>query len=1051
MIRYFAKHATAANLLMILFVVLGIMSLSSLRRETLPDFSKDMVKISVVYPGATAEDIEDAINRRIEDAVDGVSYVRETTSEAREGIGTVIVEMAPGGDMRTFLQDIKSEVDAINDFPTQAEDPVVGELNQTDRVVSIAVSGPMSVTDLKHYTEDLKDRLKHDAGVSLVNISGFSERQIRIQIPASILMQYGISMDNIADIISRQSVDLPAGAIETRDQDILIRFTDERKTPLEFDDLVVVASPSGAEIRLGDIAQIRDVFELAEDKFIFNGQRAGLLEISKTKSEDTLDVYEVVRDFVEREQQLTPEGVELTLTQDISSIVADRLQMLTKNGLQGLLLVFLTMWLFFNFRLSFWVALGLPVSFLGAFFIMPQIGYSLNMLTMVGLLIGLGLLMDDAIVIAENVATHLARGKPALEAVIDGVSEVKNGVLASFLTTIFVFGPIAFLEGDMGKVLKVMPVVLILVLAVSLIEAFLILPNHLAHSLKHHDPNRVSRFRRRFEERLERIRENVLGRMVDLVIQWRYAFVGIVIGIFILSVGMLAAGILKFKPFPDVDGDLVQARILLPQGTPLTKTEALVGRIVDAIYQVGEEFAPAQPQGKRLIQNVSVQYSVNADAYEVGAHVATVSADLLSAEVRNARVDDILNRWRELTGRVPDVIAIKFAEPSLGPAGRPIDIRLRGTDLAELKSASLALQAWLNQFDGVFDVSDDLRPGKPEVRLRMREGAKALGLDAQTVASQLRSAYYGRTAREIQVGRDSFEIDVRLRDEDKSSLADLTAFHVTLPDGKQAPLESVAEWTSDRGYARIAAVDGMRTVTVQGDVDSRIANTQQIISLMKQEFLPQLRQSHPSVRTSLEGEARESAATGASLARGFAIGLVGIFLLLSFQFRSYLEPVTVMVAIPLAFIGVVWGHLLMGLNLTMPSMMGAVSLAGIVVNDSILLVEFIKIRRRGGQSIADAARHASRERFRAVLITSLTTIAGLLPLLSERSLQAQILIPLAASIVFGMIASTFLALLVVPSLYTILGDLGLTSVQKVDDDQTTDSKLSVLTRSSKET
>ena len=1026
MIRFFAKHPTAGNLLMILFVVLGVMSLSSLRRETFPDFSKDLVKITVVYPGATAADIEDAICRRIEDAVDGISYVRETIAEAREGLGTVTVEMEPGGEIDTFLQDIKSEVDAIDDFPDQAEDPVVEKLNQTDRVVAIAVSGPMTVTDLKHYAEHLKDRLKRDAGVSLVTVSGFSDRQIRIQIPAGILMQYGLSVDDVASVIARQSVDLPAGAIETRDQDILIRFTDERKSPLEFNDLVVVAGSSGAEIRLGDIAQIRDVFELAEEKFIFNGRRAGLLEISKTKTEDTLEMYDAVKQFVEQERHIAPPGVLLSLTQDVSSIVADRLHLLTTNGLQGLVLVFLTMWLFFNLRLSFWVAMGLPVSFLGAFFVMPQIGYSLNMLTMVGLLIGLGLLMDDAIVIAENVATHLDRGKPALTAVIEGVREVKNGVLASFTTTICVFGPIAFLEGDMGKVLRVMPVVLILVLAVSLVEAFWILPNHLAHALAHQESRRRSRFRRWFEERLERFRERVLGAVVDRVIRWRYLFVGMVIGAFILSVGTLAAGILKFKAFPDVDGDLVQARILLPQGTPLATTETLVGRVVDAIHQVDREFSPDQPEGMRLIQNVSVQYNHNSDAYESGAHLATVSADLLSAELRNARIDDILNRWRAITGRVPDVIALKFGESGFGPAGRPIDIRLSGDDLAELKSASLALQEWLNQFHGVFDLSDDLRPGKPEFRLRMREGAKALGLDAQAVASQLRSAYHGRTVSEIQVGRESYEIDVRLRDEDKSSLANLTDFHVTLPDGKQAPLESVALLSRDRGYARIAAVDGQRTVTIQGDVDARIANTQQIMTLMKETFLPQLRTSHPGVRVSLEGEAKESAATGASLARGFVIGLVGIFILLSFQFRSYIEPATVMVAIPLAFIGVIVGHLLMGLDLSMPSMMGAVSLAGIVVNDSILLVEFIKIHRRRGRQTSDAARRASRERFRAVLITTLTTVAGLLPLLAEKSLQAQVLIPLAASIVFGMLASTVLVLLVVPALYTILDDFGLT-------------------------
>ena len=1032
MIRFFAKHPTAANLLMILFVVMGLASLSSLRRETFPDFSEDQVQITVVYPGATAEDVEDAICRRVEDAVDGVNYVKEITSQAKEGIGTITVEMQSGGDMAAFLNDIETEVDAIDDFPDKAEDPIVKEMNRTDRVVSIAVSGNMSHADLKNYCEDLKDRLKLDAGVSLVEVSGFSDRQIRIQIPAAILLQYGISMDDIAGVIARQSVDLPSGSIETRDQDVLIRFTDERQTPLEFDDLVVVAGDSGAEIRLGDIATIRDVFEDDEDKFIFNGRRGGLLEITKTKAEDTLTVYEAVKTFLDNERQIAPKGVTLTLTRDLSSVVADRLQLLTKNGIQGLVLVFLTMWLFFNLRLSFWVAMGLPVSFLGAFFFMPQIDYSLNMLTMVGLLIGLGLLMDDAIVIAENVATHLARGKSALDAVVDGVSEVKNGVLASFVTTVCVFGPISFLEGNMGKVLKVMPVVLILVLSVSLVEAFWILPRHLAHSLRHHDPGRVSSFRRRFEGWIDSFRETIVGRIVDLAVKWRYLAVGSTIGVFILSVGMMAAGALKFQAFPDVDGDVLQARILLPQGTPLERTEALVARLTDALDTVDQEFAPAQPDGRHLIENVSVQFNVNSDAYESGAHVATVSADLLAAEIRNARIDDVANRWRDITGEVTDVISLKFGEMSFGPAGRPIDIRLQGHDLDMLKSVSLEMQHWLNQFKGVFDVSDDLRPGKPEIRVRMREGAKALGLDAQSVAAQLRSAYYGTTASEIQVGSESYEIDVRLTDEDKNSLADLSYFHVTLPDGKQAPLESVAELTYGRGYARIAAVDGLRTVTIQGDVDPRIANSRQLMIRLEKELLPELKRKYPGFRTSLEGESKESAETGGSMARGFLIGIVGIFILLSFQFRSYMEPLVVMLAIPFAFIGVIWGHIAMGLELSMPSMMGAVSLAGIVVNDSILLVEFIKIRRREGQSIPEAARHASRERFRAVLLTSLTTIAGLLPLLSEKSLQAQMLIPMATSIVCGLMASTVLVLVIVPSLYSILGDLGLAS--KLEDE-----------------
>lgn len=1031
MIRFFANHPTAANLLMLIFIVMGIFSISSLRRETFPDFSADQVEVRMIYPGATAEEVEEAVCRRIEDAVDGVNHVEDIRSEAQEGLARVVIEMRPGKDLDRFIDDIKTEVDAISDFPEHAEDPVIAELGRTDNVISVAVTGPMSPPDLKAYCEDLKDRIRTEAGISLVTIQGFSDHQIRIQIHAQTLMQYGFSMAAIADAISRQSVDMPAGTIETSEQEILVRFTDERRTPQEFQDLVVVAGKSGAEIRLSDIAVIRDVFEQDESKIIFDGQRAGLLKITKTPSEDTLDVLDAVKRFIEREEQIKPPTVRFTFTQDIASIVRDRLVMLTKNGGQGLVLVFLTMWLFFSFRFSFWVAMGLPVSFLGALFFLPPIDYSLNMLTMVGLLIALGLLMDDAIVISENVATHLQKGKSALQAAVDGTGEVKVGVLSSFMTTICVFGPISFLEGSIGKILKVMPVVLILVLAVSLVEAFCILPNHLAHSLKHHDPKKEGRFRRRFNSGIEWMRERMLGQLVDFAISWRYLIVGLTLAAFILSAGMLAAGFLKFRAFPDIDGDVVQARILLPQGTPLARTEAVVKRLTTAMDAVNEAFTPMQPGGQHLVQSLSVQYNTNTDANEQGPHVATITADLLKAERRNARIDDVLNLWREKAGNIPDVISLKFTEPAIGPAGRPIEIRLRGDDLAELKRASLEMQDWFRSYKGVFDISDDLRPGKPEIRIRMREGATPLGLNAEMIATQLRAAYYGATVSEIQVGSESYEVDVRLADADKNSLSDLTYFHVTLPDGKLVPIGSVAVLETGRGYARIASVDGERTVTVQGDIDPRTANAAEIIRLLKTEFLPDFEMKYPGIRVSVEGESKESGKTSSSLARGLLIGLIGIFVLLSFQFRNYVEPLVVMVAIPFALIGVVWGHLLMGVQLCMPSMMGFVSLAGIVVNDSILLVEFIKMRRRQGETIPDAARHASRERFRAVMLTSLTTIAGLLPLLSEKSLQAQILIPLAVSIVFGIMASTVLVLIVIPSLYSILGDLGLAT--KLED------------------
>ncbi|MCG8448469.1 MAG: efflux RND transporter permease subunit [Pirellulales bacterium] len=1026
MIRFFGEHPTAANLLMALFVVMGVLSISSLRRETFPDITPSEVEVRILYPGATAEEVEETVCQRVEDAIDGVKFVKELRSDVRENLTTIVAEMEDLGDFQIFLNDIQTEVDAIDDFPDDVEEPIITQLGATEQVLSLVVSGPMTPSNLKAYCEALKDRLQQLPQISIVHLMGFSDHQLRIELSASALQRYNLSAEEVARIVERQSVNLPAGILEAQQRDILVRFVEERRSPLELEQLVIVAGAGGGEIRLGDIAQVRDVFEAAEDKILLAGRRAGLLQIQKTKNQDTIRVAEVVKKFVEEERQRYPQ-VDLLVTQDISTLVVDRLNMLVKNSEQGIVLVFFTLWLFFSFRLSFWVVMSLPISVLGAFFLVPHVGLTINMLTLVGLLLALGLLMDDGIVIAENIASHLSRGKPPLQAAVDGVNEVKVGVLSSFLTTVCVLGPLATIEGDIGKILKVVPIILILLLAVSLVEAFLILPAHLGHSLKPKDAEQPNRFRRWFDGRIEQFRNHVLGPAVDAALRWRYFFIGCVVCLFLISIGLMAGGIVKFVAFPELDGDVVVARVLLPPGTPLERTEQVVEKLSASLDRVNRQFAPHQPEGKDLVEAVVVQFNVNVDAFESGPHVATITADLLEAEVRNARIDDILEVWSGETGQLPDVLSITYSEPTLGPGGRPIEVRLLGNRLEMLQAAAADVRRWFAQFDGVYNLADDLRKGKPELQVKLREGAFGMGLDAAKIARQLRTAFQGATADEIQVGGESFEINVQLRPEDQNKITDLESFYFTRPTGEQVPLGSVAEVRQHSGWSRIARIDGLRAVTVRGDLDSRRANTANLLALFKREFVPELQSRYPDLHVAFEGESKEAATTQQSMMRAMLVGLIGVFCLLSFQFRSYLEPLTVMLAIPLALIGVLWGHLLMGVDFSMPSMLGFASLAGIVVNDSILLVLFLKKERSQGQDILTACGKASRLRFRAIMLTSLTTIAGLLPLLAERSLQAQVLIPLAVSIAFGLLASTVLVLLVVPCLYAILADFGWTA------------------------
>ena len=1033
-ISYMCAHPTAANLLMLLFLALGAISVTDLKRETFPDFSVNAVEISVAYPGATADDVEASVCRRIEDAIDSVSNIVEVKSTAMESMASVVVEMEEGNDIIEFFNDIKTEVEAINDFPGEVEDVIVKRVNRTDPVVSIAVTGPMSPLHLKFYCEDLKDQLKRLDKVSQVEILGFSNHEFLIEIPFYNMMRLGLSVSDIQEAVAAQNLNLPAGSLETRTSDILIRFSEERKTLHELEDLIVVSSQTGAEIRLGEIAAISDRFMDDEDKILFDGKRAGLLQITKTKSEDALKIMDAVTKFLEQEQARAPLGVSFVITQNVSKIVRDRLLMLIKNAVQGLILVFLAMLLFFPFGFSFWVAMGLPVSFFLTFFFMKLMGLSINMLSMVGLLIGLGLLMDDAIVIAENIAAHLEKGKNSFNAVVDGISEVAAGVFSSFLTTLFIFGALALsMAGDIGKVLYVIPVILILTLSVSLVEAFLILPNHLSHSLSSHrgkgQKNQKNKFRQKMEAGLEWLRENALGKVVDVAVNFRYLFIGLVIFAFIFSISMIAGGRLKIQAFPDIEGDVLQARILFPQGTPLERTEKYVDQMVTAAQKMSARLSSSQPGGAHVVKHISILYNTNADAGEKGSHVATISLDLLSAENRTGTMDDIIGEWRTIAGDIPDAIAVAFKEPSIGPGGLPIEIRLKGNSLDELKLASTQLINWFYSYEGVSDLYDDLRPGKPEIQVKLKEGAKIRGFDARSISKQLRAAFYGITASEIIVRDESYEVNLQMAGPDRDSMADLENFYLMSGNGERVPLNTVAYITHSRGYAGIKRVDADRTVTVTGDVDTRVANAADIIADTKKRFLPQLKKQFPNIIIGLEGQEKEMKASIGGMIKAFGIGIFGVFCLLSFQFRSYQEPLVIMITIPFAFIGVVWGHIIMGLDLSMPSILGFVSLAGIVVNDSILLVSFIKLNTATGKSVAEAGKIASRERFRAVVLTSVTTIAGLLPLLSEKSMQAQILIPLACSIVFGLLMSTILVLLVVPCLYTILSDFNWVRVE----------------------
>lgn len=1034
MIRWFAGHPTAANLLLLVFIAAGSFAAPGLLRETFPDFRPVEAEIAVAYRGAAATDVETGICAPLWDAVQGVESLDSFTCTAQDNRARAVATMATGGDAARFVAALRTEVSAIDTFPPRAEPAAVRELHRTDLVASVAVSGELPLSELDLYADGLADRLAALPEVAVVNGGGLGTRTLSILPDRAVLAQHGLTATGLAQVIGAQSLDLPAGRLDTPAADLTLRLTAEARTPEALAALPVLTLPDGAVLTLGEVAQITETFEPPEDQARLDGTPAIVLDIHKPLDADALRALDAVQAVVDAETARLPHSVTVQVVQDVTSIIRERLVMLVQNGILGLVLVVVVMSLFFRPAFAIWAAMGLPVAFLGAFLWMAITGLSLNMMTLVALLMAIGIVMDDSIVLSDSIAVHTAGGV-SVQTVTKGVMAVAPGVLSSFLTTVSVFLPLSFLAGELGAVLEVLPLVLLAALAASLIEAFLILPHHLRGGLKG-SGKPPSRFRAAFDAGFAALRDGGVGRLADAAIRVRWLVLGLAIGALITTVGALGGGMVKREAMPEIDGDVLEARILLPAGTPLARTEAAVAQVEAALARVNDRLSPAQPDGQPLVVRSITRLGRNASAGESGPHLATVSADLLSAETRTTTLDDLIADWRAEIGPLPGVSSLILTEPGIGPQGIAVELRLSHPDLATLESAGRATLAELESYAGVRNAMLDLRPGPPELRLQLAPGARTLGLTAADVAGQLRAAYLGTQLADVRQGDLPFAVQVVLSDSDRDARADLEDFTIALPDGTAVPLGTVVTVEEARGWSSITRRDGLRTLTVQADVDGRIGNADAITARMAETFLPDLAARLPGLSHDVAGQAANSAETVASILRGFLIGIVGVYLILSFQFRSYVEPVIVMLTIPLAFLGVVWGHVLMGYNISMPSLVGAASLAGIVVNNAILLVEVIRARMNDGLAVARAAGEAVRSRFRPIFVSVTTTILGMAPLLAETSTQAQTLKPLVISVVFGLLTSTVLVLLVLPSFYAILADLGLARGATRDRDRT---------------
>ena len=1035
-IAWFAENSVAANLLMVLILGSGLLTISKLRMEIFPEFAADMVTVSVPYPGAAPAEVEEAICIRIEEAVQGLEGIRKISSTANENSGVVTIEVTADYDIRRLLDDVKSRIDAIDTFPDEAEEPVVKEVVLRRQVIYIAVSGETDEGSLKIFGENVRDDISALPGITQVSLISARPYEIAIEVSESALRRYGLTFDEVANAVRRSSIDLPGGSIRSHGGEILLRTKGQAYIGNEFGNLVLRARPDGSHLRLREVAHIVDGFAETDEFARFDGDPTVFVQVARVGDENALQIAEDVKAYVTDAQLRVPEGISLTVWADFSRILHGRLDLMLRNGRMGFMLVLLSLTLFLRLRLAFWVALGIPISFLGAIGMMPSIDASINLISLFAFIVVLGIVVDDAIIVGENIYRHHQMGKRGLKAAIDGAQEVSVPVIFAVLTSIAAFSPLLMVSGMMGKFMKLIPEIVILALVFSLLESLFVLPAHLAHARLHDDEgdkeSRWQRFQNFFSDGLKTFVEHTYRPWIERALEWRYATLAVGVSTLLVVVGIIAGGWIKFVFFPQVDADNVVAFLEMPQGTPAEITAAGIKRIEAAAIELRSETESeyTEPVFHHMLASVGGQptraiQSSNGGATSTNfsaAHLGEVNIELAPAEDRPLGSNEIVRRWRQKVGTIPDAISLTYTA-NLFSFGDPVNVQFSSGDYDELVTISNQVQARLAEYPGVFDVLDSFRPGKKEVKLTLTRAAETLGLTLADLGRQVRQAFYGEEAQRIQRGRDDIRVMVRYPASERRSLGNLEEMRIRTPSGAEIPFAVAAESELGRGFASIQRTNRRNVVNVTADVDQTQANANEIIDALESDVIPEILANHPRVRYSLEGEQAEQAETMAGLMSSFVLALLVIYILLAIPFKSYLQPLIVMSAIPFGIVGAICGHLIMGMDLTMLSIFGLVALTGIVVNDSLVMVDFINRFRRGGQPLDDAIREAGVQRFRPILLTSITTFLGLTPILLERSLQAQFLIPMATSLGFGVVFATFITLFLVPVLYYILEDL----------------------------
>ena len=1018
LIGWFAKNHVAANLLMFAIIGLGVFSLwAQIKQEAFPEFNRNQIQVQVPFRGGTPEEVEQGVILRIEEAVKSIEGVREIRSFAGEGSGSVDIDLETGVDLAEKMDEVKLAVDGISTFPANTERPIISESRFRQPVINVQLAGDLDEATMKKLADTLREEIVALPTVSYAQVFGSRPFEISIEISEATLRQYGLTLEGVARTIRQWSIDLPGGSIRSQAGNIRLRATGQAYTGQEYEEIVLLTRPDGTRIRLGDVAAIRDQFSEVQSYAFFNGQRSFGINVMASKEENPIEVSAAVREFVRARNATLPAQAQMTAWADSSFYLEGRINMMLKNMALGAVLVFIILGVFLHLKVAAWVIVGLPVAFLGAFMMMPVpfVDVTLNIMSLFAFILVLGIVVDDAIIIAESAYTETEEHGYTLANIVRGAQRVAVPATFGVLTTIMAFMPMLFQTGATSSVAGSIAWIVILCLAFSLVESKLILPSHLAIMHSSHGPRRgISDW---VDVRLKRFIQNVYKPLLARAIEYRWTTLAGFVAIAILMLGLVAGGFVRVSYFPEFESDFVRANVEIQEGAPDSLILGIVEQMNSSLREVDDELMAEFGFEENLVMNVF--------AYIQNGRSGRFQVELAKAEDRSLDLgpSDISARWREKIGEIAGTSELRFSSKSKMGGGPPVAFRLSGRSIAPLEAAAEELATHLKSYAGLYEVESSASDGPEELRMQVRPEAEAMGVTLSDLANQVRQAFYGAQAQRIQRGDSDVRVMVRYPRSERKSIGNLENMWIRLPDGRELPFNAVATYELERGYNAINRIDGKRTITVAANADLSLVEPGRLVDTVFATVVPELQQRYPGVDFSMGSSLREQQTSVWEMIFGFLGALAGIYVLMAIPLKSYLQPLVIMTVIPFGMIGAVIGHWIIGIPVNAISLLGFFALAGVVVNDSLILVHFVNQRVAEGASAAQAAIESGAARFRPILLTSLTTFFGLIPIVLERSLQAQIVIPMAVSLAFGIVFATMITLILIPCLYNIQANM----------------------------